>query len=438
MVSTSDRSRWCRQDFRHSWLYLILAVGHSYALLIRSISIFATLGTDCRLPSPQGRGRPEIRRRGLPPSCVLTDLVRVFDENAFLRHAVFFHEHVASLGSDSPGFFADSRRGTGRVVDALCPAVARLNPTQVDRHRVGRWDFRVAGDFLVSGAPVGQASSGDLPPVDCGRACRRGAWMLWAERHPVSIWPVHGFQESYVAQLRLKNGNNPELGMATWRDVLKRPLENEDDMATSMAGLLTHKQIAPAWYSPATVIPLALLLIGLASSFRKTGGGITEWYFVGYQFLYLFWPWDFELRFQLPIAPLAALYIWRGGQLILAAGSNDAPCGRSDWLHDGCDWHPEFERLGLAHPPSSRLGVHRDLGAAGCLSAVILLGGRELMRKLSLLSGALVSFGGVHRVSAAKLAGAVSMACLLGSRCLDADGGWRGEPPPTPGNGPQY
>ena len=96
-----------------------------------------------------------------------------------------------------------------------------------------------------------------LPIVIVGLTVQ-GAWMLWAERHPVSQWPVHGFQESYIAQLKLKNGNDPELGMASWQDVLKRPLENEDDMAASMVGLFTHKQMAPGWYSPSSIIPLAL------------------------------------------------------------------------------------------------------------------------------------------------------------------------------------
>jgi hypothetical protein len=142
------------------------------------------------------------------------------------------------------------------------------------------------------------------------------SWLLWAKHHPVMEWPVHGFQESYLAQLRLKNGNTPELGMATWQDVLKRPLENEDDMATAMGALFTHKGIAPAWYSPATVIPLALLLFGLGESFRSTGGDITEWYFLAYQVIYLFWPWNYEWRFQMPVAPLAALYMWRGSRLL--------------------------------------------------------------------------------------------------------------------------
>src|SRR5689334_15294833 len=104
--------------------------------------------------------------------------------------------------------------------------------------------------------------------------------------------------------------------MATMQDLLKRPLENADDMATAMVDLFTHKQVGPAWYSPFTVLPLALLLIGLVRSFRQTGGSICDWYFVAYQFLYLFWPWNFELRFQLPVAPLAGAYMWAGGEFL--------------------------------------------------------------------------------------------------------------------------
>ena len=66
-----------------------------------------------------------------------------------------------------------------------------------------------------------------------------------------------------------------------------------------MVGLFTHKQMSPAWYSPGTVIPLAVSLMSLVYTFRKTGGGIAEWYFVSYQFLFLFRPWNLELRFQL-------------------------------------------------------------------------------------------------------------------------------------------
>ena len=130
--------------------------------------------------------------------------------------------------------------------------------------------------------------------------------MHWAAKHEFAEWPIHGYQEHYLAQLRIKNGNNPEQGLATWRDVVWRPVNNADDIAASLVGLFARKQMAPAWHSPGTIIPLGLLLLGLGSSFRKSGGGLLEWYFVTYEGMFVF---DFELRFVLPVAPLAFLYI---------------------------------------------------------------------------------------------------------------------------------
>jgi hypothetical protein len=128
------------------------------------------------------------------------------------------------------------------VVDALRCAVARLNLNQVDWHRSSRRDFRVAGHFAISEREFDKSRFAIFLSLVVVGLVAEAAWMFWADQHPVSQWPVHGFQESYVGQLKLKNGNNPELGMATWQDVLKRPLENEGAMAT----LFAHKQIAPA------------------------------------------------------------------------------------------------------------------------------------------------------------------------------------------------
>jgi hypothetical protein len=153
-----------------------------------------------------------------------------------------------------------------------------------------------------------------LPLVIATIAVEAG-WMAWAAKHQFHEWSLPGYQEHYVAQLRLKNANDPELGLATWKDVIIRPIENADHAAAAMVGLYTHKQMAAAWYSPGTVIPLILILLGLGYSFRRTGGGLLEWYFVCYQTMFLFWPWDFELRFVLPVAPLAFLFAWRGGCL---------------------------------------------------------------------------------------------------------------------------
>jgi len=41
---------------------------------------------------------------------------------------------------------------------------------------------------------------------------------------------------------------------------------------------------------------------------------LIEWYFAGYELIYLLWPWTMELRFLLPIAPLACFYIWQGAK----------------------------------------------------------------------------------------------------------------------------
>ena len=391
---------------------LILAVGHSYALLIRSMSIFATSGLIVAYQILKAED-------GLEFAGVVCLLLA--------SSPIWFKFSTRMLFSDMPFFFTSM---------LLLWALTRLDSSVARaRGRALWWTF--CGLLLLASIllrSTGIALAGGifgwlvvssfreprlakrrlaiyLPLIVVGLGAE-AAWMSWAERHPVSLWPVHGFQESYVAQLKLKSGNNPELGLATWRDVVKRPLENEDDMATSIGGLLTHKQIAPAWYSPATVIPLALLLLGLAHSFRKTGGRVTEWYFVGYQFLFLFWPWDFELRFQLPIAPLAALYLWRGGQLLWhwlqqmprAAGAIGCIVAAIGILSSSVwGWR-------ILHPRALLCIAIWSL--VGCLSAVILAGGRELLRKLSLLSGRIVSFGGVH-LSGAKLAGAVAMACML-------------------------
>ena len=37
--------------------------------------------------------------------------------------------------------------------------------------------------------------------------------------------------------------------------------------------------------------------------------------------MYLLWPWNFEIRFFLPAAPLACLYLWRGGEALVGLAS---------------------------------------------------------------------------------------------------------------------
>jgi hypothetical protein len=158
-----------------------------------------------------------------------------------------------------------------------------------------------------------------LPLVVAGMLAQM-AWMHWAVRHQYSEWPVHGYQENYLSQLRIKNGNDPELGLATWKDVLERPFQNADDRGAELWALIARKPVAPAWYSPMSAVPILLVLMGLGATLWESGGGISEWYFVCYEGMYLFWPWNFEDRFFLPVAPLACLYLWRGITLVSRLG----------------------------------------------------------------------------------------------------------------------
>jgi hypothetical protein len=154
-----------------------------------------------------------------------------------------------------------------------------------------------------------------LPLVIVGMLAQMG-WMHWAVKHQFSEWPIHGYQENYLSQLRIKNGNDPELGLATWKDVLERPFQNADDRGAELWTLISRKSVASAWYSPMSSVPIVLVLAGLGLTLWETGGGILEWYFLSYEAMYLFWPWNFEERFFLPVAPLACLYLWRGVTLL--------------------------------------------------------------------------------------------------------------------------
>jgi hypothetical protein len=158
-------------------------------------------------------------------------------------------------------------------------------------------------------------------PAVIAAAIAAGAWMSWAARHQYHDWQIPGYGENYVAQLRLKNDNDPELGLATWKDVLIRPLKSANDQAATVVGLFTQTYWSSAWYSPVTAVPLILILLGLSYSFRE-GVGLLEWYFVIYEAMILFWPWELETRFLYPVAPLVFLYGWRGGLLLWRAAQN--------------------------------------------------------------------------------------------------------------------
>jgi len=138
------------------------------------------------------------------------------------------------------------------------------------------------------------------------------AWMHRGSNPP--DWPLPGYPESYISQLKLKLGNYPELGFANASDVLLRVGKNVRERTAVLAETLTAHDIHRSYSSLAIAIPLILLIIGWVASLWGTGEDVVAWYFAGFEFIYILWPWEFEFRFLLPSMPLACLFLYRGAR----------------------------------------------------------------------------------------------------------------------------
>lgn len=138
------------------------------------------------------------------------------------------------------------------------------------------------------------------------------AWSAWAHHHQTLEWQLPGYPESYVSQLGVKNGQYPELGLASARDIPPRIGRNVGMRAAGVSKLLVRRNIADFWPSPAVAGLIVLVVIGLVWSLSG-GGQLYDWYFLSYEFIFLLWPWDYRDRFAFPVMPLICLYLWRGG-----------------------------------------------------------------------------------------------------------------------------
>lgn len=142
------------------------------------------------------------------------------------------------------------------------------------------------------------------------------SWSLWAQRHEVLEWPnLPGYPQSYVSQLKVKNGQYPELGMAHLSDIPRRVERNMVTRTIGFDKLLTRRYVSSFWSSPAIAAVILLIVLGLVSSFRN-GGQLHDWYFLWSEIIFLMWPWDYRERFIYPVVPLACLYLWRGAKML--------------------------------------------------------------------------------------------------------------------------
>jgi len=141
------------------------------------------------------------------------------------------------------------------------------------------------------------------------------SWGAWAQDHQVLEWQLPGFPNSYFSQLKVKDGQHPELGEAKVGDIPRRVAQNLVTRTVLLGQVLTHRYIREFWPSPAICGVVILISIGLANSFRNAGQ-LHDWYFLWYEVIFLLWPWDTKERFLFPVVPLAVLYLWRGAKAV--------------------------------------------------------------------------------------------------------------------------
>ena len=147
-------------------------------------------------------------------------------------------------------------------------------------------------------------------PLVLGLAAQLG-WSAWSHRHQTLEWQLPGYPESYISQLKVKDGQEPELGLAHLTDLPGRVGRNLVMRTVSLGQMLTRRHVSLFWPSPAISGVIILIVTGLAFSLRN-GGQLHDWYFLWYETIFLFWPWETRDRFLFPVVPLACLYLWRG------------------------------------------------------------------------------------------------------------------------------
>jgi hypothetical protein len=196
---------------------------------------------------------------------------------------------------------------------------------------------------------------------------------LWMHRTPAPLeWPLPGYPASYLQQLKVKNGNHPELGMATWSDIPERVTTNLLAESDILAQIVLRHGVnrTKMWV---VTVPVLLVAIGWAYSVWKSGGmQLVDWYFASYQFIYLVWPWRMDARFFLPVVPLACFYMWQGAKGAIVAAREKPRVVGIIWFPEalvlaisGGHWIYEHRASGYGDLPDKLL-IPLWLISAGC------------------------------------------------------------------------
>jgi hypothetical protein len=311
----------CSETNMPPGLSVILALigyvyGYSHAVFLRAMTIFGTLGFLASY---------ELLRRESPRIVAATICLLLISSQ------IYFENVTRNIASCYPYFFASTsallvarqfdqsislvwRVAWGVLLTALI--VASLMFDSVGIAFLGAILASIGVVFLRDRRLAATRARTYLLVFLIG-AGLQGCWMTRTQPEAsagirAADWPLRGFPHSYLSQLKVKSGNDPEEGLATPRDIAQRVLENSYDYSDLLHRFLCDRWNHAGWTSFATIGVLFLVFTGWCYSVWLTGGDFQDWYFAGYGFIFLFWPWYSEMRFLLPVAPLACLYMWRG------------------------------------------------------------------------------------------------------------------------------
>jgi len=310
-----------------------LAVGESHVAFLRAMAVFGVLG----FLASYELLRRLVSRGAAAAICLL-----------LLSSPQYFTMVTTSVSSACPYFFAATSAllVARKMEEAQRPGERIAWTAGLSALVIAALAFASAGLALL-GAMVATVAAGLLrdrrsglarlrlyAPVLVLAAAPQALWMTAGRAEAsagigASEWPVPGFPHSYLAQLAVRSGNHPELGMATARDIPARVLKNADLHADFVGAALLQRPTQFRGHVIMVVGVLFLVTVGWCASLWTTGGGLLEWYFLAYETIYLLWPWDLEARFVIPVAPLAGLYLWRGASALLSIASRPVAVGPS-------------------------------------------------------------------------------------------------------------
>lgn len=164
---------------------------------------------------------------------------------------------------------------------------------------------------LLRDYPVGKSRIQFIAPAILAAVLAQTLW-LHRGSNPKD-WPLAGYPDTYIAQMKLKSGNYPEMGLAAPKDIMLRVRNNLKERTLYLEYVLIRRWISHSWTSIGVAGSVLLALLGVCSSLWRSDSQLCALYFLGYECIYLLWPWSFETaRFMLPVLPLACFYLAEG------------------------------------------------------------------------------------------------------------------------------